>query len=58
MIQEYDHVKSSDLQIWLEYVDRSEEWLDTLADDFGDPRVWLQASDGESHKRNLWDETA
>jgi N-acetyl sugar amidotransferase len=58
MVRKYDHVRSSDLQIWLKYIDRSEEWFDTLADGFRDPRVWVQEPDGEWRKRNLWDETA
>ena len=56
MVRKYDDVKSSDLQIWLEYVDRTEEWFDTVADTFRDPRVWIQDERGGWHKRNIWDD--
>lgn len=56
MVRKYDDVKSSDLQIWLEYVDRTEEWFDTVADTFRDPRVWIQDEKGGWHKRNIWDD--
>lgn len=55
MVRKYDHVKSSDLQIWLDYVDRTEDWFDTIADTFRDERVWKQCDDGVWRKRNLWD---
>ena len=53
-VRKYDHVKSSDLFFWLDYVERSENWFDSIADTFRDPRVWLE-SDGTWHKRNIWD---
>lgn len=56
MVRKYDHVKSSDLQIWLNYVDRTEAWFDEIADTYRDPRVWVQAEDGSWHKRNIWEE--
>ena len=55
MVRKYDHVKSSDLQIWLEYVDRTEEWFDAVCDTFRDPRVWTSV-DGRWYKQNIWDE--
>jgi imidazoleglycerol phosphate synthase cyclase subunit len=36
----YDHVKSRDIQRWLEYVGMSEAQFDAIADTFRDPRVW------------------
>lgn len=56
MVRKYDHVKSSDLQIWLEYVDRTEEWFDKIADTYRDPRVWVQDDNGAWFKRNIWEE--
>jgi len=54
LIREYDHVKPSDLQRWLPYVDMSEEEFDKTADTFRDPRVWWRG-DGKWKKDNLWD---
>jgi hypothetical protein len=56
MVRKYDHVRSSDLQIWLDYVDRKEEWFDAIANGFRDSRVWRQDDNGEWFKRNIWDE--
>ena len=36
-----DHIKSSDLKRWLEYVEMSEEEFDRISDHFRDPRVWV-----------------
>lgn len=54
MVRKYDHVKSSDLQHWLDYVGRSEEWFDTIADTFRSPKVWAQTNSAGWQKRNLW----
>lgn len=54
MVRKYDHVRSSDLQIWLDYVDRDEEWFDNICDGFRDPRVWTRI-DGSWYKQNIWD---
>ena len=55
MVRQYDHVKSSDLAIWLDYVDRTEEWFDRIADTFRDPRVWVKDGAGNWRKQNIWD---
>ncbi len=55
MVRKYDHVRSSDLYHWLEYVDRSEEWFDEIADSFRSPKVWVRDNEGNWHKRNIWD---
>jgi hypothetical protein len=55
MVRKYDHVKSSDIQYWLNYVNRDEEWFDRIADSFRDPRVWGKDEDGHWAKRNIWD---
>ena len=39
-IGQMDHIKSRDLQRWLEYVDMNEDTFDRIADHFRDPRVW------------------
>ena len=40
MVKKYDHVVSSDLQYWLDYVDMSEQEFWRVADSFRDRRVW------------------
>ena len=35
-----DHIKSNDLERWLEYVGWSENEFDSVADSFRDPNVW------------------
>lgn len=40
LIRQYDHVKSSDLRRWLDYVGMTEDEFDRVADTFRDPRVW------------------
>lgn len=57
MVRQYDHVKSSDTYHWLEYVGRSEEWFDKIADTFRSPKVWKQDASGIWHKRNIWDKS-
>ncbi len=56
MVKRYDHVRSSDLTYWLDYVDRGEQWFDQIADGFRSPKVWRRDSAGQWHKRNLWDQ--
>lgn len=55
MVRKYDHVRPSDLFHWLNYVDRSEEWFDRIADAFRSPAVWKRDERGVWHKRNIWD---
>lgn len=55
MVRKYDHVRSSDLYYWLDYVSRKEEWFDRIADGFRSPRVWAKDGSGQWHKRNIWD---
>ena len=55
MVKTYDHVKSSDLYHWLNYVDRDEQWFTEVADSFRSPLVWKQDSKNEWRKRNIWD---
>ena len=52
MVEKYDHVKPSDLNRWLEYVDMSERKFDLVADQFRDPRVW-SIKDGYWVKYNI-----
>ena len=55
MVKKFDHVKSSDLHHWLDYVDRDEVWFDSIADGFRSPKVWVKDDRGTWHKRNIWD---
>jgi hypothetical protein len=56
MVRKYDHVRSSDLDFWLNYVGRSEGWFEQLAGSFRNPKVWVQDINRGWRKRNLWDE--
>jgi len=40
LVRQYDDIKSSDIQRWLEYVGMSEKEFDAIANTFRDPRVW------------------
>ena len=53
MVKKYDHVISSDLHYWLDYVGMSEDEFWAIADTFRDPRVWW-IEDGKWWKMNLW----
>jgi N-acetyl sugar amidotransferase len=55
MVRKYDHVVSSDLYHWLEYVNMSETEFWETADTFRDPRVWW-IQDGQWRKNNIWGE--
>lgn len=50
-VRKYDHVKSRDIQRWLDYVGMTEAEFDAIADTFRDPRVWWQ-EDGRWVKQN------
>ena len=53
MVRKYDHVVSSDLPYWLDYVGMSESEFWTTADRFRDKRVW-RAENGQWVKDNIW----
>ena len=53
MVKKYDHVVSSDLYYWLNYVGMTEEEFWAIADTFRDPRVWW-IEDGMWWKNNIW----
>jgi N-acetyl sugar amidotransferase len=55
MVKKYDHVVSSDLYYWLDYVgiDETEFW--NIADTFRDHRVW-RIEDNQWVKDNIWGE--
>ena len=53
MVRKYDHVVSSDLYHWLDYVDMREEEFWAIADTFRDPRVW-RVENGNWVKDNIW----
>ncbi|HER25772.1 MAG TPA: imidazole glycerol phosphate synthase subunit HisF [Rhodospirillales bacterium] len=54
LVRKHDHIKSRDLNRWLEYVGMTEDEFDRIADTFRDPRVWRRV-DGVWVKDNLWD---
>ena len=53
MVAKYDHVVSSDLYYWLDYVKMKEKDFWEIADSFRDPKVWW-IKDGEWWKDNIW----
>jgi N-acetyl sugar amidotransferase len=53
MVRKHDHVVSSDLEYWLDYVGVSNDEFWRIADGFRDPRVWW-IEHGEWHKHTLW----
>ncbi|MBI5045418.1 MAG: N-acetyl sugar amidotransferase [Candidatus Niyogibacteria bacterium] len=53
MVKKYDHVVSSDLYHWLEYVGMKEDEFWKTADFFRDPRVW-RIDNEEWVKDNVW----
>jgi len=55
MVKKYDHVVSSDLHHWLDYVDMTENEFWKIADTFRDPRVWW-IKNNEWWKDNIWGE--
>jgi N-acetyl sugar amidotransferase len=55
MVRKYDHVVSSDLYYWLDYVNMSKDEFWAIADTFRDPRVWW-IEDGNWWKQNVWGE--
>jgi N-acetyl sugar amidotransferase len=54
MVKKYDHVVSSDLYYWLDYVGISVEEFWKIADSFRDHRVW-SIENGQWVKDNIWD---
>lgn len=53
MVKKYDHVISSDLEYWLNYVDMTSTEFWKIADEFRDPRVW-SIENGEWVKDTVW----
>jgi len=53
MVRKYDHVVSSDLDYWLDYVGMTKDEFWQIADTFRDPRVW-RIEDGYWVKDNVW----
>lgn len=54
-VRKYDHVVSSDLAYWLDYVDMTEREFWETADTFRDPRVW-RIEKNQWVKDTLWGE--
>ena len=57
LVKKYDHVVSSDLTYWLNYVGLTEEEFWKTADKFRDSRVWW-IKDGKWWKDNIWGEAS
>jgi hypothetical protein len=55
MVKKYDHVVSSDLHYWLDYVGMEESEFWSIADAFRDHRVWRIEKD-QWVKDNIWGE--
>jgi N-acetyl sugar amidotransferase len=54
IVKKYDHVESSDLDFWLDFVGMSKEEFYKIANTFRDKRVWSLV-EGRWTKRNIWD---
>lgn len=54
MVRKYDHVVSSDLYYWLDYVGMTEAEFWKVANSFRDPRVW-RLENNQWVKDNIWD---
>ena len=54
-VKQYDHVRPSDLDFWLEYVKKDESWFWAIADRFRSPEVWTKDHKNSWIKQNLWD---
>ena len=53
LVKKYDHVVSSDLNYWLNYVGKDEKYFWSIADSFRDQRVW-SIEDNYWIKDTLW----
>jgi hypothetical protein len=53
MVRKYDHVISSDLSYWLNYVDMKEEEFWKIADSFRSNKVW-RIENNQWVKDNIW----
>jgi N-acetyl sugar amidotransferase len=57
MVKKYDHVVSSDLHYWLNYVGMDEDEFWNIADTFRDHRVW-RIENNQWIKDNIWGESS
>ncbi len=57
MVKKYDHIVSSDLYHWLDYVKMSEDEFWSVADTFRDPKVWW-IENKTWYKNNIWGENS
>ena len=55
MVKKYDHIISSDLHYWLNYVNMKEDEFWKIADTFRDPNVWW-IKEKKWWKDNIWGE--
>ena len=53
MVKKYDHVVSSDLEYWLDYVGMTHDEFWRTADSFRDPRTW-RIEDNQWVKEDMW----
>ena len=53
MVKKYDHVVSSDLDYWLDYVKMNKDEFWSIADTFRSNKVWW-IENNEWHKYNIW----
>ena len=54
LVKKHDHIVSSDLKHWLNYVQMSEDEFWSIADTFRDPNVWRIEQDKKWYKHTLW----
>jgi hypothetical protein len=47
MVMQYDHVRPSDLDLYLAFVEMTEEEFEAAVEDLRDPSIWEKGSDGQ-----------
>jgi len=57
MVKKYDHVVSSDLEYWLNYVGMKEDDFWKIADTFRSDKVWW-IKNNQWYKNNIWGESS
>ena len=56
MVKKYDHIRSDDTDVWLNYVGMKSDEFDRIADTFRSEKVWKKSASGVWQKRNIWNE--
>ncbi len=57
MVKKYDHIVSSDLEYWLDYVGMKKDEFWEIADSFRSEKVWW-IKNNQWYKKNIWGEAS